>query len=333
LSDSSDLGRDVRKFMELPDEEELKNCYRAFRKRTSNAGLATGVCVICVREMERAQGQKHVLSEIPNTRSHLVAHPTHPVHDTWDGLLILHEHVEGEGHRASGWVCHNCMAALSRDRLPKFALANEMWIGQVPHELDILTIPEQILIARHHPRCFVFKLYPRDSEAHLPLDQLQSGMSGNVSLYEMNTDAVVQMLDGQLMPHRGATLASVVAVTFVGCKKVPKNWLKATFRVRRHVLYEALCWLKLNNPIYEDVNISFERLDSLPEDGVPEEIMAIVRHEPDGTLAERERETYVPGTETVDEGTVINSEGVAMQDEEEDDGMDIDGRGQTCDCL
>jgi hypothetical protein len=55
-------------------------------------------------------------------------------------------------------------------------------------------------------------------------------MCGNISLYELNTDAVVQMLEGQLMPHKGATLTSVIAVTFVG-SKVFKNWLKSTFCV------------------------------------------------------------------------------------------------------
>ena len=101
----------------------------------------------------------------------------------------------------------------------------------MPQELHILTIPKQILITRHHPCCYIFKLFPRDPDVHVPPELLQRGMMGNVSLYEMNTDAIVEMLEGQLMPHRGLMLASVLAITFVGAKAIPKNWLRVTFHV------------------------------------------------------------------------------------------------------
>jgi hypothetical protein len=58
-------------------------------------------------------------------------------------------------------------------------------------------------------------------------------MSGNVSLYHLNTDLIADMLGGHMMPHSGAVLASVLAITFIGSRKLPKEWLKSTFRVRR----------------------------------------------------------------------------------------------------
>ncbi|KAG2122381.1 hypothetical protein BD769DRAFT_1475024 [Suillus cothurnatus] len=72
------------------------------------------------------------------------------------------------------------------------------------------------------------------------------------------------MLEGQLLPQPVVSLASVIAVTYVGTKKLPKSWLKSTFRVRRRIVYEALVWLMHNNKLYKDVAISEERLGCLP---------------------------------------------------------------------
>jgi hypothetical protein len=109
--------------------------------------------------------------------------------------------------------------------------------------------------------------------------------------------------------------------------------LKATFCVCCHIVYGALCWLKMHNTLYADVNISMERLASLPEDGVPDEIMTNIRHEPNGQLAERERETYVPGIEAAIEGSEFIVESTRDVDDD-DDPMDVDNEiGLICDVL
>ena len=47
------------------------------------------------------------------------------------------------------------------------------------------------------------------------------------------------------------------------------------FRVRR----KFISWLKVNNPkFYGHINISSERLESLPVDGVPLELLAFSHH-------------------------------------------------------
>jgi hypothetical protein len=52
--------------------------------------------------------------------------------------------------------------------------------------------------------------------------------------------------------------------------------------------------LKKNNKVYQDIALDDERLLMLPEDGIPEEILAVVRHEKDDDVVERECETYIP---------------------------------------
>ncbi|KAF8441324.1 hypothetical protein L210DRAFT_3398862 [Boletus edulis BED1] len=178
-------------------------------------------------------------------------------------MLVLSESITGEGAEGKGWVCNECLRALKTNTIPKFALANNMWIGQVPHELAILTLPEQLLISRHYPRCYVVKLYPRDGRGSNP-ELLQRGMAGNVTLYNMNTGAIVEMLEGQLMPQPAMQLASVLAITYIGSRKLPKAWLKSTFRVWRSKVHEALVWLKANNEMFRDIAISPERINALP---------------------------------------------------------------------
>jgi len=181
--------------------------------------------------------------------------------------------------------------------LPKHALANNLWLGKVPHELSMLTLPEQLLISRHFPRCYVVKLYPWEGWAFNP-KHLQQGIKGNVSLYNMNTNAIVEMLEGQLLPHPAMQLASVLVVTLVGSNKLPKKWLKTIFRVRRRVVFEALWWLKRNNELYRDIVISYKRLQNLPEDDIPVQLVAGMQHEPSGDLAAKEQESYIPSDES-----------------------------------
>ncbi|CAF4522281.1 unnamed protein product, partial [Didymodactylos carnosus] len=44
-------------------------------------------------------------------------------------------------------ICPECRTALSKDKIPKFSPANNIWIGDVPEELKDLTIPEEKLIS------------------------------------------------------------------------------------------------------------------------------------------------------------------------------------------
>ncbi|KAG2339460.1 hypothetical protein BDR05DRAFT_1003412 [Suillus weaverae] len=221
---------DHSKFMELPIDEVRKQCFRAFREATSNRALAMNVCVVCVREMMAFEGKKLFIPSVPNIKQRLRPAVVHPSYDLWEGMLLAKHGIKGVGASAVAWVCNECSWALTNNLMPKLALANNLWIGDVPHELAILTLPEQLLVSCYFPRCYVFKLYPKDYHASNP-NHLQRGMTGNVSLYNMNTDAVVMMLEGQLLPHPAVSLASVIAVTYVGTKKLPKTWLKSTFRV------------------------------------------------------------------------------------------------------
>ncbi|KAF8809982.1 hypothetical protein BYT27DRAFT_7209905 [Phlegmacium glaucopus] len=102
------------------------------------------------------------------------------------------------------------------------------------------------------------------------------------------------MIDGMLMPPVSKVLAATIGVTFVGPKNLPEKTMPKFFRVRRKWVRNALEWLKANNPLYNNIIISNSRLATLPEDGVPYELMATAKHSTDVDMLYTEQDGYVP---------------------------------------
>ena len=115
------------------------------------------------------------------------------------------------------------------DKLPQYSLANSLWIGRIPWQLQVLTFLEQLLIAHLYPRVFVFKLFPKRQGGIRQASGLQNAMRGNVSTYDMSMDRITSMVKGDLMPRRPAILASLIMVTFIGLGELPKAWIHSTF--------------------------------------------------------------------------------------------------------
>ncbi|KAI6153942.1 hypothetical protein BKA82DRAFT_23165 [Pisolithus tinctorius] len=260
-------------YMQLPTPEQQQHCIAAFIDATNNEALESAVCVICMRELLRKEGDLHVIKDILHVRRHLSPAEVHAAHQLWDGLLIASTCIDEGGQ---GWVCQECHRALRANRMPKYAMNNNLWIGDILLALQKLQFVESLLVAQHYPRCYVFKLYPRDASRAQNPHHLQRAMAGNVTLYEINVPAVVDMLEGRLLLQSVETLSSVLAIMLVGTKQLPKSWLSRTFRVHCDVVLEALKWLQANNENYNDVTISEEHINMLPVDGIPAEIEATI---------------------------------------------------------
>ena len=282
--------------MVVPNADEEQLCYEAFYEATSNEALSLKICPVCAREKLSKEGEQTMLLSDETVIEVLTSSSSNE--RLGRETMVLQHLLETNEGGVGCWMCFECIRPLERRMLPKLSLANNLWIGDIPSELTGLTIPEQLLIARHYPRCYIFKLFPRDIDSHIPLEQLYTGMAGNASLFELNTQEVVEMIKGQRMPSSVRTLASVIAITYVGSRLLPKDWLKKTFRVRRDVVYDALVWLQRHNPIYADIKIDRSRLRELPEDDVPDELLSVIRQEKDDELVEKEKESYLL---TVDE--------------------------------
>ncbi|KIK91578.1 hypothetical protein PAXRUDRAFT_149188 [Paxillus rubicundulus Ve08.2h10] len=203
-------------------------------------------------------------------------------------------------------MCQSCAYQLANNKLPSSALANNMWIGEVPEELGMLTLPERLLVARYYPAAYIIKLFPKQKGSiHWDSSNLNSGLQGNVSTYCMNTQDIASMVEGQLLPPNPTFLSATIGVTIVGPNNIPDRSLPSLLTVSRHHVRNALLFLQRENPLYRDIVISEENLALLPEFGVPEEIKAIVRHSDDLDLLEQERAGYIDDDEEKEKVSVF----------------------------
>ncbi|KAB5588370.1 ATP-dependent DNA helicase pif1 [Ceratobasidium theobromae] len=119
---------------------------------------------------------------------------------------------------------------------------------------------------------------------------------GNVTAYFANVDAVVKMLQGELVPRKPSILPSLIAVTATGRSKLPTSHLKPLLHVRRTLIHSGLLALKhtLCHPGYVNLNIDEGAMANLPDDDIPQEILTTIREEQDEGIVARESAGYVP---------------------------------------
>jgi hypothetical protein len=283
--------------MRPPSKIVIESLIGNFIDRTSNEALAVGVCAVCARETNARDLTVHRIDCIPNPHQ-LKPDTGHPRHNIINGMLL---HPAGVTADRSAKVCMECSKALSSDRLPTFALANGLWVGEVPHELAYLTLPERLLIAKYFPSAYIIKLYPKKKGARFwDKRQMYSGLKGNVSTYQLDQNEIASMVDGTLMPQQSKVLAATIGITFVGPKNLPEKGLPDLFKVRRIRVRKALEWLKENNPLYSTIIISDSRLSELPENDIPYELRATTKLSSDTTTLYAEQDGYVPSQDPDD---------------------------------
>src|ERR1700683_5607361 len=78
-------------------------------------------------------------------------------------------------------VCPICVESLQKKKVPTLALANGLWVGKIPDELQDLTYAEQLLIVRvRHNRCIVkvssgmFKMHANAISFSNPMPKIYS---------------------------------------------------------------------------------------------------------------------------------------------------------------
>ncbi|RDB17999.1 ATP-dependent DNA helicase RRM3 [Hypsizygus marmoreus] len=283
---------DTSTFMRLPSRQTLDALTAAFIDRTGNDAMRLTSCCVCAREIEAKLAKACSINDIPSQHLLSPAYP-HPQHELRNGMLL---HLHSVDRKGDTQVCLECDRKLRSMTRPAYALANNMWIGDIPHELAVLTLPERLLIAKYFPAAYIVKLFPKKLGAeNWDKKTMHSGLRGNVSTYRLDQAEIAAMVDGRNMPPPARILSALIGVTFVSPKQVKENTLPAFLMVRRRRIREALLWLKAHNPLYRDIVISEERLLELPENAVPMEIIVGTKYTDDMTTLAREHETYVPG--------------------------------------
>ena len=290
-----------REFLEVVPKSRVKQYYRKFYEATSRAKLQHHTCAVCARSRTAIEEKivEMKLTDLPNSHR-LTPSPSQqsiiPASELTHGLVLSRPACRSCDNDIHLRVCEECLRELTKPDIPhppRFSLANDLWTGSIPWELDVLTLPERLLISLHFTRVYVIKLQPKAGTIGFDSESLQSALVGNVIAYEHNMSRISAMANGDILPHKPEILASLISIALVSVGTLHKSWLRSTFQVRRYVVQRALRWLKAHNPYYKDVVIDDARVNSLPPSDIPEEITACLRRDDDPTAADRERAGYV----------------------------------------
>ena len=293
---SGEMNVSQEPFFETVSEDCRRDRISRFIDATGNKATETVTCAVCAGTFFKEEIYEAKLSDL-RLKNKLAPLIPHTAQKLTDGMLL---HITPSSLRvdASGDaianVCNSCTLDLRKNKTPAMSLANGMWIGDVPLELKVLTLPERLLVSRFFPAAYIVKLYPKKKGARNWASGLHSGLRGNVSTYRLNTDQIAHLSSSHVMPPSSAILASTIGVTFVGPKNLPQRTMPGFLRVNRNRVRLALEWLKENNLLYTNITISDERLGSLPVDGVPKEIFSVAKYSDDTRLLAEETDGYVP---------------------------------------
>jgi hypothetical protein len=135
--------------MVVPDIEDECCCYEAFYNVTLNDALVLKICPVCAGEKMKRKGDEMFLLSNPSIMGLLTC--------SWGSrpeekrIIILGGLLEIDEKGVACWMCFNCLRSLEQGILPKGALANDFWIGEISPQLTGLTILEQLLIAHYYP--------------------------------------------------------------------------------------------------------------------------------------------------------------------------------------
>ena len=156
------------------------------------------------------------------------------------------------------YICVDCFKAVSLKKIPHKSLANGLWIGDIPPELQDLSWTEKMLISRvTHNYCVV-----------------RFSMSGMKGLHKLKANAISFSVPMpkvyKVLPPKREDLDDVLAFIYIGpVKPTTEDWKRTPFLVRHNKVKDALDWLKLNHEDYTDLEISEENLKTYSETEPP----------------------------------------------------------------
>ena len=160
--------------------------------------------------------------------------------------------------------CSECHASILKSKTPALALANHMFLGDVPPELKNLTMIEEAMIAKCRAKSWVVQLQAKNDSTCLP--NSQRGLKGHTIIYPQQPQGLTRIL-----PPSVAKICTPICVIFVGAHKPSNEWLKTRAKpliICREQVCKALEWLHLHNPLYADIEIGYPTLDTFPENDV-----------------------------------------------------------------
>ena len=163
-------------------------------------------------------------------------------------MKIIGEDIYYELKRSNAWICKTCHDNIRKGNIPKLASVNKLGIFKQPDVLSELNMLERHLISPALPFMKMINL----------IKGSQKGIHGQVVCVKADVENTAKCLP------RLPTDESLIRVK-----------LKRRLQYKGHQMCQdisparvrnALMWLKANNPLYEDVNIDFDKFSEMEND-------------------------------------------------------------------
>ncbi|KIJ08065.1 hypothetical protein PAXINDRAFT_139506, partial [Paxillus involutus ATCC 200175] len=154
-------------------------------------------------------------------------------------------------------ICPDCFAALSKKNIPRFALANGLFRGELPDVFRDLTWVEEKICAIYCTTAHVTRLF-QSSDPSQP-----RVFHGNTCAHDMNVVSTASVL-----PRTPADVRGYLSVIFIGPGKFDPKQLGTVFRVRKARIWAFLLWLKQHNRLYTDIPFDMSILELYPENDI-----------------------------------------------------------------
>lgn len=152
--------------------------------------------------------------------------------------------------------CYNALANTHSSRIPRFALANNLYRGDLPHYFSDLTWVEEKVCAKYCVTAHVTRLFHSNDPSQPRV------FHGNTCTHDMNIISTTSIL-----PRTPTDVNGFIGVVFLGPHLVKSEELGPIFRVRKQKIWDFLVWLVNHNKLYVDIILDMNSLALYPDDG------------------------------------------------------------------
>jgi len=178
-------------------------------------------------------------------------------HSAIDGLMLFKPSVHASANGTLCLdICDSCHSSLIGNQMPKYALANGLYRGNLPAEFADLTWVEEMVCAIYRYTAHIVRLFQSTDPA------LPNVLHGNTCAHEMNVVSTASVL-----PRTASDVNGALSVIFIGPEKFRSELLKNIFRIRKRKVWEFLLWLRNHNILYSNIELDPVVLEEYPDDG------------------------------------------------------------------
>jgi hypothetical protein len=263
--------------------ETSKSFYEAF---TDERTLSISHCVFCYRKCPPAK------LTVIQWRNHLTPQLQHAT----AALQKCEKCLPSYGDTLVD-ICQECCGSFGRGKLPKACSVNNMDIGcehRYPKELDGLSPVEERLIALQAPFGYITK-FTVDNKTPSGASY-RKHVKGHIVVFPNNVEDLVTTV----LPHPLLQTIENIHVSWSGNNRPSPTEVGTLLQVRKSRVVAALLWLKRNNPLYRDIEISLDEIQGwqYAEDStVPTVLMERMQREEPSAVEKTHTDPIVPNTD------------------------------------